>query len=152
VRKRDRNSSCSPLRKWEQRLQDEVLDEMVPYERSGTQKLKRKKKEGKVVVGPVLELKLAYLPSSFSSSSSFSFFFNYKPLINRACLSWRLCLFAYRLSDAFIKWATALLITIHQGGLQHCFLPSHSETPSSEVLVSYVLREWFVFPKKLKSE
>lgn len=26
--------------------------------------------------------------------------------------------FAYRLSDAFIKWATALLITTHQGGLQ----------------------------------
>lgn len=46
----------------------------------------------------------------------FSFYF--KPLISRACLSWRPCLFAYRLSDAFIKWATALLITTHQGGLR----------------------------------
>lgn len=44
--------------------------------------------------------------------------FNWKPLINRACLSWKFCLFAYRLSDAFIKWATALLITAHQGGPQ----------------------------------
>lgn len=34
----------------------------------------------------------------------FFFFFYWKPLISRACLSWRLCLVAYRLSDAFLKW------------------------------------------------
>lgn len=84
--------------------------------------------------------------------AGFLLLFYLKPLISRASLSWRPCLFAYRLSDAFIKWATALLITTHQGGLRAArFLPSHSETASSEVLVSYVLREWFVFPKQLNS-
>lgn len=42
--------------------------------------------------------------------------FYWEPLISRACLGWKLCLFAYRLSDACIKWVTALLITAHQGG------------------------------------
>lgn len=49
---------------------------------------------------------------------AFFFFFPWKALISRACLSWRLCLVAYRQSDAFIKWTTALLITAHQGGLR----------------------------------
>lgn len=40
----------------------------------------------------------------------------WEPLISRACLRWRLCRFAHRLPDAFIKWATALLIAAHQGG------------------------------------
>lgn len=54
---------------------------------------------------------------------------------------WRLCKVGHCLVDYCAPgWSAS-----------RCFLPSHNETASSEVLVSYVLREWFVFPRKHKS-
>lgn len=89
-------------------------------------------------------------PVAYAKAAFFSF--SSKPLISGACLSWRLCLFCLQTVWRLYKVGHCIVDYYTPGwSASHCFLPSHSETASSDVLVSYVLRERFVFPKKLKS-